>query len=460
MSVKQPVTEPTARLRGPARARPSAGLSGRVRAPGDKSVSHRALILGALAEGVTEIEGLLEGADVLHTAEAMRRLGAEVERLGPGAWRVRGVAGRFRDAPEPLDFGNSGTGCRLSLGAAAGARGGGTFVGDESLSARPMQRVLEPLAAMGARASARDGRLPVRLEPGAPLKGIEWTSPVASAQVKSAILLAGLGAEGRTRVIEPHRTRDHTERMLAAFGVAVETALDPATGAATSAVVGPVRLSAARVVTPADPSSAAFLAAAALVAPRSRVVLEAVMSNPTRTGFFRTLAAMGARAASSGPRDAGGEPIEDWTFETGPLAPATPPAADAASMIDEYPILAVLAAFAEGTSVFDGVEELRVKESDRIAATVAMLRANGVEAEERRDGFLVHGRGLGGVPGGGRVETRHDHRIAMSALVLGLGAQAPVEIDDAAMIETSYPSFFEQLRALGADVGLLAEDGP
>jgi 3-phosphoshikimate 1-carboxyvinyltransferase len=270
--------------------------------------------------------------------------------------------------------------------------------------------------------------------------------------VKSAILLAGLGAQGLTRVTEPHRTRDHTERMLAAFGARVETSLDAATGAATSAISGPVRLTGARVITPADPSSAAFLAAAALVTARSKVVLEAVMSNPTRTGFFRAIQAMGADAAPSGPRDAGGEPVEDWTIASGPLHAVAPPPADAASMIDEYPILAVIAAFAEGESVFDGVGELRVKESDRIAATVAMLRANGVEAEELAEGFVVRGRGPGGVKGGGLVETRHDHRIAMSALVLGLGAREPVEIDDAAMIETSYPSFFEQMGALGADM--------
>jgi 3-phosphoshikimate 1-carboxyvinyltransferase len=415
-------------------------------------------MLGALAEGVTEIGGLLEGEDVLHTAQAMRQLGAEVERFGPGAWRVKGAAGRFRDAAEQLNFGNSGTGCRLALGAAAGAGGGGQFVGDESLSARPMQRVLEPLAAMGARADSRDGRLPVRLHPGSRLKGVDWTSSVASAQVKSAILLAGLGAHGVTRVVEPRRTRDHTERMLAAFGVDVESSVDAASGVATCALDGPAVLKGARVTAPADPSSAAFLAAAALVAPDSRIALEAVMSNPTRTGFFRAIEAMGADAVSSGPSDAGGEPVEDWEIAWAPLKAVAPPAEDAASMIDEYPILAVIAAFAEGDSVFDGVEELRVKESDRIAATVAMLRANGVEAEEHKAGFVVHGRGPEGVPGGGRVETRHDHRIAMSALVLGLGARAPVTIDEAAMIETSYPSFFDQLGSIGADVGLLAED--
>ncbi len=445
-------------LRGPARSRPSAGLTGRIRAPGDKSVSHRALIFGALADGVTEIEGLLEGDDVLHTAQAMRMLGADVERTAKGVWRVQGRSGRFAAPRNPLDFGNSGTGCRLSMGAVAGAGAGAIFTGDVSLSSRPMTRVLEPLAAMGVAATSRDGKLPVEIAAVDRLTGIDWPSKMASAQVKSCILLAGLGAKGRTRVIEPHRTRDHTERMLAAFGATVETEVDPKTGRASSAIDGPIVLKGSRVVTPADPSSAAFLAAAALVAPGSSIVLEDVMCNATRNGFFRAIRAMGASAAPGAARDAGGEPVEDWTIAYGPLAAAAPPPEDSASMIDEYPILAVLAAFAEGESVFDGVEELRVKESDRVAATIAMLRANGVEAWETKEGFRVRGCGPNGVPGGGRVETFHDHRIGMSALVLGLGARQPVEIDDAAMIATSYPEFFDHMRALGADVARIGQD--
>lgn len=409
-------------------------------------------MFGAIARGTTEITGLLEGDDVLHTAQAMAALGAGVERLGTGAWRVEGAAGRFRTPAAALDFGNSGTGCRLAMGLVAGAGAGATFTGDESLSSRPMERILAPLRAMGARATATDGRLPVTLEPGARLRGVDYRSPVASAQVKSAILLAGLGAEGRTRVIEPHRTRDHTERMLAAFGAKVAASVDPATGVAETAIDGPVGLEAAPVVVPADPSSAAFLAAAALVVPGSRLVLEDVMCNATRNGFFRAIRSMQAKAAPGAARDAGGEPVEDWTIEHAALRAFSPPPEDSASMIDEYPILAVVAAFAEGSSRFKGVGELRVKESDRISATVALLRANGVEVDEHEDGFTVHGRGADGVPGGGRVESRHDHRIAMSALVLGLGAKKPVEVDDAAMIATSYPSFFAQMRAIGADV--------
>lgn len=414
-------------------------------------------MLGALARGTTEITGLLEGDDVLHTAQAMAALGAWVERLGPGAWRVEGAEGRFRTPAVPLDFGNSGTGCRLALGLVAGTGAGATFIGDASLSSRPMERVLAPLRAMGARATATDGRLPVTLEPGARLKGIDYKSPVASAQVKSCILLAGLGAEGRTRVIEPHQTRDHTERMLTAFGARISTAVDPATHVAETAIEGPIALRASPVVVPADPSSAAFLAAAALVVPGSRLVLEDVMCNATRNGFFRAIQAMGAKAAPGVARDAGGEPVEDWTIEHGALRAVAPPPEDSASMIDEYPILAVVAAFAEGSSRFEGVSELRVKESDRISATVALLRANGVQVDELEDGFVVHGRGADGVPGGGRVEARHDHRIAMSALVLGLGAKKPVEVDDAAMIATSYPSFFAQMRAIGADMTAAGE---
>ncbi|MGD2134237.1 MAG: 3-phosphoshikimate 1-carboxyvinyltransferase [Maricaulaceae bacterium] len=434
---------------GPARAHPSKGLSGEVRAPGDKSVSHRALILGALAEGTTEIDGLLEGADVLATAEAMRALGADVARTGPGRWRVKGAAGAWKSPAAPLDFGNSGTGCRLVMGAVAGAGVAAEFVGDESLSHRPMERILKPLRAMGAACSSTEGCLPARVDGSAGLTPIEWDNTAASAQVKSAVLLAGLGAAGRTIVCEPVLSRDHTERMLTAFGASVHTEID-ADGAAEISIEGPVRLKAAKVSVPADPSSSAFLAAAALICPGSEVTITDVMANPTRDGFYDCLEAMGATLNASPASDAGGEAVRNWTIASGPLKAITPHPARAAAMIDEYPLLAVLAAFAEGTSEFRGVGELRVKESDRIAATVAMLTANGVEAEELEDGFIVHGRGAAGVPGGSRVETFHDHRIAMSALVLGLGAQAPIEVDDVSMIETSYPSFFEQMASIGA----------
>ncbi len=270
--------------------------------------------------------------------------------------------------------------------------------------------------------------------------------------MKSAILLAAIGAAGRTSVTEPALSRDHTERMLAAFGCPVDTETTPEGGVRAS-LEGPVILRGAPVAVPADPSSAAFLAAAAATTPGAEITLADVMTNPTRTGFFRALEAMGAHASAGPGRPAGGESVRDWTIRSGALRAVSPAPADAASMIDEYPILAVAAAFAEGESRFEGIAELRVKESDRIAATVAMLRANGVDAEELADGFVVRGRGPGSVRGGGRVETRHDHRIAMSALVLGLGAREPVEIDDASMIATSYPGFFAQMRAIGADVG-------
>jgi 3-phosphoshikimate 1-carboxyvinyltransferase len=314
-----------------------------------------------------------------------------------------------------------------------------------------MERVLEPLRAMGVDARATDGHLPVALARAERLASIDWKSPVASAQVKSAILLAALGAQGRTTVHEPRPTRDHTERMLAAFGVAVASEPDGAGGVSVS-LDGPATLKGTRIDVPADPSSAAFLAAAALTAPGSRVELADVMANPRRDGFLRALVAMGARASAGPVRTDSGEAVCDWTIEHAPLAPVSPPTEDAASMIDEYPVLAVLAAFADGESRFEGVGELRVKESDRIAATVAMLRVNGVDAEELEDGFVVRGRGPRSVAGGGRVETRHDHRIAMSALVLGLGAKAPVEIDDASMIATSYPEFFDHMAALGAQM--------
>jgi len=415
-------------------------------------------MLGALAHGETLISGLLEGDDVLRTADAMRNLGADVTRLDDGRWRVVGTGGRFQAPAAPLDFGNSGTGCRLALGLLAGARVAATFIGDESLSSRPMERILEPLRAMGVNADAHDGRLPVTLPGGAAPRAIRWQSPIASAQIKSAVLLAGLGAQGPTEVVEPVLSRDHTERLLAAFGVTVTTHVDPTTHAAHITLHGPAQLTGCPITVPADPSSSAFLAAAALITPGSQVTVERVMANPTRDGFFRALASMGAQATASPAGNAGGEVLNDWTLTSSALRPFSPDPSEASSMIDEYPVLAVLAAFADGESRFEGVGELRVKESDRIAATVAMLRVNGVDAEELTDGFVVRGRGPGSVRGGGRVETHHDHRIAMSALVLGLGAQQAVTIDDASMIDTSYPAFFDQMGALGAEMARLPHE--
>jgi len=442
------MTKPASSYAGPACARPGAPLSGRICAPGDKSVSHRALILGALAEGVTEIEGLLEGDDVLATASAARAFGATVEHLGEGRWRVTGRGGRFAEASEPVDLGNAGTGVRLMMGAAAGAGGDGVFVGDESLSARPMERVAGPLREMGAQLQTTGGKLPARLTAG-PLHGMDYSPPMASAQVKSAILLAALGAEGETIVREAKATRDHTETMLAAFGAKLDVERDG--GGLTARLSGPQRLTGRAVRVPGDPSSAAFAAAAAAITPGSRLTIENLMTNPTRTGLYQTLAEMGAELVWT-PRETGGEPAADLTVSFSKLHGVDVPAERAPSMIDEYPVLAVIAAFATGRTRMTGLEELRAKESDRLTGTADLLRANGVEVEELEDGLVVTGCGPDGPQGGGLVETRHDHRLAMSGLVMGLAARQAVRIDEAAMIATSYPEFFDHMRALGAQL--------
>ena len=431
------------------RARRSGALHGRVRAPGDKSISHRALILGALAQGRTEVTGLLEGADVLATAQAMRLFGAEVARLGPGAWTVDGRGG-FAEPAEVVDCGNAGTAVRLILGAAAGYPLAATFTGDGSLRRRPMARVLEPLGRLGAQALAREGgRLPLTLRGGG-LRGIEHVPAVSSAQVKSAVLLAGLRAEGETVVREAERTRDHTERMLRAFGREVATAEEGAGGRA--GVRGSdAPLSPARVEVPGDPSSAAFPLAAALVVPGSDVAVAGVLLNPLRTGLYDTLREMGADLAVEDAAERGGEPVGTLRARASALRGVTVPPERAPSMIDEYPVLAAVAAFADGTTVMRGVGELRVKESDRIALTAAALRACGVEVEEEPDGLVVHGRGSP-PPGGACVATGGDHRIAMSALVLGLGAEREVAVDGAGMIATSFPGFAELMRGLGAEI--------
>lgn len=433
-----------------ARSSPSSGLKGAVTAPGDKSMSHRALLFGAMAEGETRVHGLLEGEDVLRTGAAMRAFGAGVERRrlpeGGAEWRV---AGAPWTTPEcALYFGNSGTGCRLVLGAAAGRGLGATFEGDASLRKRPMERVLGPLRAMGAAAEARDGKLPVILRGGARLKAIDYTMPTASAQVKSAILLAGLGAEGTTVVRERERSRDHTERMLGAFGVKLD--ITEENGVRAIALAGGQRLVATEVDVPGDPSSAAFLAAAAAVTPGSDVLVRGVLVNPLRAGFFETLREMGADIAFENARTQSGEPVADIRVRASNLRGVAVPASRAASMIDEYPILAVVAAFAEGDTYMPGVSELRVKESDRLAAVEAGLVANGVNVETGPDWMRVFGKGR--PAGGGRVVTHMDHRIAMSFLVLGLGAKAGVAIDDAAMIATSFPTFFASMQALGANL--------
>ncbi len=434
-------------------ARPSGPIRGRVRPPGDKSISHRALLFGALAEGVTEIDGLLEGEDVLCTAAAMRAFGAEVTRDDAGRWRVsgRGRAG-FAQPAGPIDFGNSGTGVRLTMGAAAAFPISATYSGDASLSGRPMRRILDPLASMGARWEAREnGLLPATVHGGA-LKAIDYASPHASAQIKSAVLLAGLGADGTTSVTEPRASRDHTERMLRAFGASVdETTGDE--GRHTARVVGGARLTGQRVVVPADPSSAAFLIAAAMIRPSSELRLDDICLNHLRTGFFDTVHDMGGVLPVEDYRVEGEEPMGAFDVRTpAGLRGVSPPESRAASMIDEYPILSALAAFADGETTLSGAAELRVKESDRIALMVEGLRACGVDADERPDGLVIRGKGMGGVPGGATVRTHGDHRIAMSFLILGLGAQKPVVVEDAEMIATSFPGFADLMRSLGADI--------
>ena len=422
---------------------------GTVRAPGDKSISHRALIFGALAAGETIITGLLEGADILSTAGAMRSFGASVEKQKDGRWKVTGCGEAGFSTPKTdVDCGNAGTGVRLIMGAASGFALTAKFTGDASLSVRPMGRVLNPLSDMGITYEAQDGgRLPVILRSDGHLSPIDYTPPHASAQVKSAILLAGLGSEGATTVIEPTLSRDHTENMLKAFGA--EVTVKPIGRGQKVSVKGPVTLKATDVTVPGDPSSAAFPIVAALITPGSDVTIENVMMNPTRVGLFETLTEMGAYLRSDNFRTSGGEVIADIQVKYSKLHGVTVPPERAPSMIDEYPVLAIAAAYASGTTTMRGIAEMRVKESDRISATVALLKENGVETIEYEDGFAVKG---GDVAGGGVVTTHHDHRIAMSALILGLQADAPVAIDDSAMIATSFPTFFDLMKGLGAKI--------
>jgi 3-phosphoshikimate 1-carboxyvinyltransferase len=440
----------------PLTARRSSGLKGRARVPGDKSISHRALILSAMTVGDTRIAGLLEGEDVINTAKVMRALGARVERTGEGTWSVHGVGvGGFAQPQAALDFGNSGTGCRLVMGAVAGCPVTAVFDGDASLRKRPMQRVLDPLTRIGARVleAAEGGRLPLTLEGARDPIPISYEPPVASAQLKSAVLLAGLAAPGETIVIEKEATRDHTEKMLTHFGAEVRVEAIGEHGRCVT-LKGRPELTPAPLQVPADPSSAAFPLAAALIVPGSDIVLEGVMTNPLRTGLFLTLREMGASIETLSTHNDGGEEVADLRVKTSALRGVEVPAARAPSMIDEYPILAVLASFAEGTTRMRGLSELRVKESDRLAATAGMLRVNGVAVEIEGDDLIVQGKGraLGRAPGGGVVATHMDHRLAMSALVMGLASEKPVAVDDAAFIATSFPGFVELMRGLGADL--------
>jgi 3-phosphoshikimate 1-carboxyvinyltransferase len=434
----------------PLEARSSGPLTGKARIPGDKSISHRALILGALAVGETRISGLLEGEDVINTAKAMRALGAQVERTGAFAWSVHGVGvAGFAQPETPLDFGNSGTGCRLVMGAVAGCPVTAIFDGDASLRGRPMRRVLDPLELMGAQVSAGgEGRLPLTLHGARDPLPILYRTPVASAQIKSAVLLAGLAAPGVTTVIETEASRDHTELMLRHFGAAI-TSLPEGSHGRKIALTGQPELRAAPVVVPADPSSAAFPTVAALIVEGSDIVLADVMTNPLRTGLFTTLREMGASIEESHVRGDAGEPMAQFRVRASKLRGVEVPPERAPSMIDEYLVLAVAAGFAEGTTIMRGLQELRVKESDRLEATAAMLRVNGVKVEISGNDMIVEGKGH--VSGGGLVATHMDHRIAMSALVMGLASDKPVKVDDTAFIATSFPDFIPMMRGLGAE---------
>lgn len=435
----------------------SGPLSGTIRVPGDKSISHRALILGALSIGETKIDGLLEGEDVLRTAAALTGLGAQIKApddLGPNhQWQVvgRGVGG-LSEAAAVIDMGNSGTGARLLMGVVATHPMTTVFAGDSSLSARPMARVTDPLAEMGAKIVTRSGgRLPVTITGTANPLPIKWQSKVPSAQVKSAVLLAGLNTPGITSVFESAQTRDHTERLLRHFGA--EVSVEPsADGGTLVSVSGYPELEARDVVVPGDISSAAFPLIAGLLCEGSELVIENICINPLRSGLLETLEEMGADIQILNKRESGGEPVAELAVRFSKLNGVEVPASRAPSMIDEYPVLAVAAALAEGTTVMRGLAELRVKESDRLAAMADGLESCGVRVEHDKDSLTVHGSGGAQLPGGQTVRTHMDHRIAMSFLILGLVSENPVGIDDAGMIQTSFPGFVELMNGLGTSI--------
>jgi 3-phosphoshikimate 1-carboxyvinyltransferase len=432
----------------PLRSERSGPLKGRARPPGDKSISHRAFIFGLLCRGATPIEGLLEGDDVLRTGEACRALGARIERHGEGRWTVAGVGvGALLAPPRELDFGNAGTGSRLIMGVVGGHGVQATFDGDASLRKRPMRRILDPLQLMGAQvlAEAEGGRCPITLLGASDPAPIVYRTPVASAQIKSAVLLAALNARGRTTVVESEASRDHTEKMLAHFGADVRVEAEGEGRRIT--LVGRPELRPRPVVVPADPSSAAFPIVAALIAPGSDIVVEGVMMNPLRAGLLATLIEMGAQIEVLDRRFEGGEEVADLRVRASDLQGVDVPASRAPSMIDEYPILAVAAAFARGATRMHGLHELRVKESDRLAAVAAGLVAAGVDHEIVGDDLVVEG---GRPRGGGLVLTHLDHRIAMSFLVMGLASEKAMTVDDASMIATSFPSFRASMAGLGA----------
>ena len=423
-------------------------LRGRVRVPGDKSISHRALMLSALAVGTSRVTGLLEGEDVLATAAAMRAMGATIARDDDGIWTIDGVGVGGLLQPEiALDMGNSGTSTRLLMGLVSSHAITATFVGDASLSKRPMGRVIDPLSTMGADITARPGgQLPLMVRGIVPAVPITYTLPVASAQVKSAILLAGLNTPGITRVIEPVPARDHSERMLAGFGA--ELTVEQTPEGRVISIRGEAELTPQDITVPGDPSSAAFWMVAASIVAGSDILIENVGLNPTRAGLVTALRMMGADIVEQDPRTVGGEPVADLRVRHAALSGITVPPELAPAMIDEYPALFVAAAYASGTTVARGAEELRVKESDRIAAMAAALRGAGVTCEEHDDGLTVTGSGNAAIPGGNTVATHLDHRIAMSMAVAALAAAAPITLDDASPVATSYPNFFATLDTL------------
>ncbi|MGB7243491.1 MAG: 3-phosphoshikimate 1-carboxyvinyltransferase [Sulfitobacter sp.] len=437
----------------PMTSNPCGALQGTAQVPGDKSISHRALILGALSVGETTISGLLEGQDVLDTARAMRAFGAEVIDNGGGNWSVHGVGvGGFAEPEGVIDCGNSGTGVRLIMGAMATSPITATFTGDASLNGRPMARVTDPLALFGTQSYGREGgRLPMTLVGAEDALPVHYTVPVPSAQVKSAVLLAGLNARGKTVVTEAEATRDHTERMLAGFGAEI-TVEDTDQGRVIT-LTGQPELTPQKIDVPRDPSSAAFPVCAALIVPGSDVLVPGIGLNPTRSGLFTTLREMSADLSYENERTEGGEPVADLRARFSPdLKGIEVPPERAACMIDEYPVLSVVASFASGQTIMRGVKELRVKESDRIDAMATGLRANGIEVEDGPDWWIVTGLGHGNVPGGATCASHLDHRIAMSFLILGMAAQNPVHVDDGGPIATSFPIFEPLMKELGAQV--------
>ena len=441
----------------PATSRKAQSLKGRARVPGDKSISHRAFMFGGLASGTTTITGLLEGEDVINTGKAMAQMGAKIAKSNDGIWTVTGTGnGCLLEAEKPLDFGNAGTGCRLTMGLLGSYHMTSTFIGDASLSGRPMGRVLDPLRLMGVQVESQAGdRLPVTLK-GPPVAApITYTLLMASAQVKSAVLLAGLNVPGITTVIEPIMTRDHTEKMLKGFGAALDVTVKD--GVRHISIIGQGALTGQTILVPGDPSSAAFPLVAGLIIEGSDIVIENVLMNPTRTGLIQTLQEMGGDITVMNARNAGGEDVADLHVKASELSGVTVPPERAPSMIDEYPVLAVAASFAKGETMMTGLDELRVKESDRLAAVARGLEACGVDCSEGEDWLSVRGRpdgkGLGiSKSDATAIKTHLDHRIAMSFLVMGMASEHPVTVDDAAIIATSFPEFMGLMGALGAHI--------